>query len=248
MFYKLLAGGVLATFGAVFWLSGPSAPSAPAAPAAPAEPEGHLIAMPVADVYAAIKDMKRGEFKLPSEVAQVIGGPDVMDSVRPERVPNESITWHAKQGKHRAIDITVRLRPSADSQGTLINLDYVKHPLPKGDRAGRVEHLQKVAYLRFGQMLSDELKEIDPDFAKKVRKDANRPLMAEGYMTAARVAANPIAVMKQARTMENEIRAMGAEAEKSRREAAERAAYADAHKGVSFRPGQPMVDPSRPAN
>lgn len=245
MFYKLLAGGVVATFGGVFWLAGPSAPSAPAAPA---EPEGHLIAMPVADVYAAIKDMKRGEFKLPSEVAQVIGGADVMSSVRPERVPNESITWYAKQGKHRAIDITFRLRPSADSQGTLVNLDYVKHPLPKSERAGQVAQLQKVAYLRFGQMLSDELKEVDPDFAKKVRKDAHRPLMAEGYMTAARVAANPMAVMKQARAMEHEIRAMGADAEKAEREAAKRAAYANAHKGVNFRPGQPMVDPSRPAN
>lgn len=248
MFYKLLAGGVAATFGGVFWLAGPSSLSAPAAPAAPVEPKGHLIAMPVADVYAAIKDMKRGEFKLPSEVAQVIGGPDVMDSVRPERVPNESITWHAKQGKHRAIDITVRLRPSADGQGTLVNLEHVRHPLPRDERASRVEHLQKVVYLRFGQMLSDELLEIDPDFAKKVRKDANRPLMAEGYMTAARVAANPMAVMKQARTIENDIRAMEAEFEESEREAAKRAAHADAHKGVSFRPGQPMVDPSRPAN
>lgn len=244
MFYKLLAGGVVATFGTVFWLAAPSMPSAPAVPA---EPEGHLIAMPIEDVYAAISDMKKGEFKTPSEVSQIIGGADVMPSVRAERSFNQSITWYAKSGKHPAMDITVKLRPSADQQGTIVNLDYTKHPFPPGDGAERVAHLQKVAFLRFGQMLSDELKPIDPEFAIQIRKDANRPLMAEGMMTAARVAANPIAVMKQAKQIENDIRAIGEE-EEARRAAALRNMPPPPTPGVSFRPGQPMVDPSRPAN
>lgn len=244
MFYKLLAGGVAATFGAVYWLAGPSAPSAPAAPP---EPEGHLIAMPVEDVYAAISDMKKGEFKTPSEVAQNGGGRSLMPSVTAERSLNQSITWHAKSGRHPAIDIAVKLRPSADQQGTIVNIDYTKHPLPAGEDAELVGYLQKVAFLRFGQMLSDELKPIDPEFAIQVRRDANRPLMAEGMMTAVRVAANPIAVMKQARQIENDIRAIGEE-EEARRAEERRNMPPPPTPGVSFRPGQPMVDPSRPAN
>lgn len=192
--------------------------------------DGELVERPVTEVYAALDaiDMDgSGELEVLSQVPQV----------RKLTVPGQSIAWTVYAGDSPAMTVDIALEPAHEGAATVVRTDITRHKLPAGHMVAPAFKVPGGLELALRMQVAHALAPMDSDYAREVQK-------------AQMSALTPVAMVREAnrqfaphmRKSENGKDAWMKENEKryraARNDAANRAT------GVSFAPGQPMVDPT----
>lgn len=199
-----------------------------------ADPYRKQVEKPVATVEAALRNI---ELDLLSEA----GGNGVeltLPQIRRRKNP-DGYSWFVMSGRHVAAEMVVRLEPVRKGAATDVR-GHVEMGKAPGAAAG-IGNARIMQFL-FANALDAALAPLAPPGKQLGAEEiARKKQLGQAAMTTARIVADPMALSSDAIGRYQEHRKFEREAEERDRAEEQRRAA-----GLSFEPGEPMVDLSRP--
>lgn len=237
MFYKLMAGMVVVTFGGVFALSGGNLAMPRLLPGGNAGPQGELVHASADAVYAAMSRAQlRGllDGSKPAD-GKGIGVPRAM--LMPGR-GGRAITWKVFVDKTPIADLTATIVP--DGQNARVVTAITRHGLAQPTMMEAMIAAPGYIEGAFDKTLADRIEQFDTAAAAAARVRAQDEIKSSQMVAAGAAIARPDMISRQMNQIGDQMVKMAPP-----RDSGSGSPPPPVDPNVTIRPGQPMVDPSR---
>jgi hypothetical protein len=207
--------------------------------------DGQLIEHTPAEVAAALEDMELPE-DLPCEGILCSRVTKRLSMVKPTP---ESIAWTMYADQHPVATLTATLEPKKEGAATVLFTELAEHELPPGALDGKGLGYGAGTSDLFKLATAEALGKLDAQLAIAATQQRQEMMRSAGMKSAMQVAANPLAVQREAMAMQREFADMERDSAIDAAERRKKDWYAGRSSSSSFgssSAGQPSFDAGKP--
>lgn len=206
---------------------------------------GQLVEHPENEVRAALKKLE-----MPDDMpCEGIMCSQAEKSIQMTGKGDTDLAWTMYADEYPIATYTAKLEPKKEGAATVIFTELAQHEVPADAFNGKGLNIGADAGDLFKLATAEALGKLDPQLAIAAATEREATIQRHGMKSMVQVAANPLAVQREAMAMQRDIEQMGEESERSAKDRKVQDWYAGRSSASSYgspKPGQPSFEAGKP--